>query len=339
MKKKIISIILIMALMGTMTYSIFAEETTTKQSGVTWEVWDASGVGSSFSYSASQSTGEYTYEEYIDVVAVNLYQGNKGGEEGTRELKVDAYYGADTSDVLSVQYYDKNESVWKDIDEFNGSYTLKNDTNRKIRFSFGADGIYVITYQFIALDKSVYTSCRPRYIIIKDGSYTIEKDPPKCDISGYKNTNTYPKTTGKIFAGWYTDKTYSTVYTENTGEACAKFIDENVLSVKSQQSYDNKAIRFVSTLDKIDYREAGFIINGTYGTKTITNKIKSVNSLYSVINAGGQSFEPNVFCSDSKYFFTYTVRGMDANIQSSWKIIPYFVTPDGTRVTGIEGEF
>lgn len=157
------------------------------------------------------------------------------------------------------------------------------------------------------------------------------------DVSEFKSgdTYTYPTRPGCVFAGWYTDETCETVYTGTTGVAYAKFVSEKILSVKFQWKNDKTAIRFLSTMDHTNYQGVGFIINGTYGTGTITNKERPVTKLFASIVAANQKVYPTVFSGDSTYFFVYTVREMDPSLPSSWSITPYWITPDGTKVTGV----
>lgn len=174
------------------------------------------------------------------------------------------------------------------------------------------------------------------YVQIKnvDGS-----QDERMDVAPYKSTNTYPTKSGKVFAGWFEDSNFTTPYMESTGMAYAKFVDENSLTVKFQKAEDGTAVRFVSTIDSLDYEYCGFIFTGTYGNSIIAEKDKQVNKVYSSIIAGGQTRLPSVFSDDSKYFFTYTVRNMNANVGSTWNVIPYFMTLDGTKVTGTSGDY
>ncbi len=161
------------------------------------------------------------------------------------------------------------------------------------------------------------------------------------DVEDYKSgeTATYPEKDGEIFAGWYTDDTYKTVFNNTTGTAYAKFVDAKMLTVKFQWSLpDHNALRFVSSIDHLDYIDVGFIINGTYGNSAIVDKKKSVSSVFTGITANGVRITPDVFCDTSQYFFTYTIRNMDGNTSLTWNIKPYFVTPDGTTVIGTTGK-
>ena len=89
----------------------------------------------------------------------------------------------------------------------------------------------------------------------------------------------------------------------------------------------------------MDYQSVGFKFTGTYGDTTITEKTKSVEKLYTSIVAGGEKKEPSVFSPDSTYFFTYTVRGMDPQVDSTWDVTPFYVTLDGTTVEGTSGHY
>ena len=162
------------------------------------------------------------------------------------------------------------------------------------------------------------------------------------DVTDYKESGTYPAKEGQLFAGWYSDESFTIPYMKTTGYAYAKFIDEKVLTTKFQMASDGTAIRFVSSIDNQSYERLGFKFNGTYADSIISQKDKNVNSLFTKIKGGESEYIPSEeFCADSHYFFTYTVRKMDSSISSSqmtWNVTPYLVTLDGTTVTGTPGE-
>ena len=152
----------------------------------------------------------------------------------------------------------------------------------------------------------------------------------------------YPTMEGKIFAGWFTDETLTEPYMDEDGYAYPKFIDENVLSFKYQLANDGTAIRFVSSLDHMNYNLAGFEFTGTYGEYTISETTKEVETLYTKITADGETVRPKeVFSDESKYFFTYTIRGLDPEIAENmtWEVTPIYKTPDDTKVYGITGNY
>ena len=152
----------------------------------------------------------------------------------------------------------------------------------------------------------------------------------------------YPTLENKLFAGWYTDETMTEVYYEDIGYGYGRFIDEDVLSYKYQLADDGTAIRFVSSLDHMNYNLAGFKFTGTYGEYTISETTKEVETLYTKITADGETIRPKeVFSDESKYFFTYTIRGLDPEIAENmtWEVTPIYKTPDDTKVYGITGNY
>lgn len=163
------------------------------------------------------------------------------------------------------------------------------------------------------------------------------------DVTPYKATTpaTAPTKAGKVFAGWYEDAAFTTPYMGTTGYAYAKFIDEKVLDVKFQKKTDNTAVRFVSTIDEsLDYQSAGFDFSGHYGEKVIDTS-KTVTKVYRTIVADKQTLTPSEAFEndDSAYFFTYTIRNMDGTTASDWTVTPFFVTADGTKVSGTTGTY
>ncbi len=193
----------------------------------------------------------------------------------------------------------------------------------------------VVTILAIALfSTSVYASPEdnPGQVIDNpwanlDGFYNVEN---------YKSNTpyTYPSKSGKIFAGWYTDSTCETPYMENTGRAYAKFVDEKVLTVKFQLKNDGTAIRFLSTVDSLDYSAIGFIYSGTYGESTISVRAKECAKVYKTLVAANTTVYPTVFSEDSQYFYAYAVRGLQAGVDMTWDVVPFWTTPDGTTVKG-----
>jgi len=75
-----------------------------------------------------------------------------------------------------------------------------------------------------------------------------------------------------------------------------------LLNTKAQINAAGDAIRFVSSVDSLEYKEVGFEI--TIGDKTVVVKSKSV---YTSILANGQEVLPTIFGEEAKYMFTYTI--------------------------------
>ena len=175
------------------------------------------------------------------------------------------------------------------------------------------------------------------YIQIRNVLATEPKTGNQYDVEVYKTNEIYPTKDGLIFAGWFSDADYTTVYEGTSGNAYAKFIDAKVLTFKHQWGSNHSALRFVSTIDSLDYQSVGFTFSGTYGSSTIKQTTKEVEKVYTKITADSQSVLPTVFSDDSEYFFTYTIRGMDGTKASTWNVTPYYVTLDGTTVYGKSG--
>ncbi len=153
----------------------------------------------------------------------------------------------------------------------------------------------------------------------------------------------YPEEEGKIFSGWFTDDTLTESYCDEDGYAFSKFIDAKALTVQFQKKNDNTAVRFVSTIDKRldDYDSIGFDFSGTYGDATISSKSKECQTVYNTIIANHERLTPNAAFDndDSTYFFTYTIRAMDGTTPSTWNVTPFYITKDGTKVTGPSNTF
>lgn len=162
------------------------------------------------------------------------------------------------------------------------------------------------------------------------------------DVEPYKSTDSYPEQSGKVFAGWYSDEECTTPYMESDGTAYPKFIDAKVLTAKRQWKLpDHDALRFVSSVDCLEYQKVGFEFSGNYGSKVIGNTTKEVTKVYKTIIAGEDTLKPSTAFEndDSQYFFTYTIRNMNGNTSSSWKVTPFYVTADGTKVMGTTKTF
>ena len=278
-------------------------------------------------------------------------------------------YDGSLSNIDQFQYKDPTDNQWKDARSVyeNSEHTFLADKDRHqlfLRMNFTNDLTFTFKYCIDSLDGEVTNkSTRMRYVKIENGKAifttvvdkvttvvpttiqpTTQIDPADIQYNvedyGEGKPLPYPEKDGTIFAGWYTDKTYSVPYTESTGKAYAKFVDKNVFKVKKQTNGDNSAVRFVSTVDTLDYQKVGFLISGTYGTYTINSTEKYTESVYMSLKAAGQSVNiKEAFCESSNYFYTYTIRGMNPSNKLTIKVIPIFITPDGTNVQGDEYNF
>lgn len=148
-----------------------------------------------------------------------------------------------------------------------------------------------------------------------------------------------------VFAGWYADEacvqTPIRTAVEVTGDKVyALFVTKDVLSVKAQLDVqdtdtDKADLRFVTTVDSLRYKTAGFkiTINETpfdMPSNTVYTKLYAVNEDQSV-----DTLYPQIFSEVSNYFWAVTVTGIP---RSAWggviTVEPYWVTMDGITVNG-----
>lgn len=155
-------------------------------------------------------------------------------------------------------------------------------------------------------------------------------------VEDYKENGTHPEKDGHVFAGWFEDEACSKPYKKNTGKAYPKFVNEKVLYVWAQAPRtgtvdDAKTdIRFVTTIDTLDYETIGFefVISGK--TTQITSK-----TVYRRISAGGASFtaEQVSGAEESNYLYNFTIRNIPKEAYNTDILVrAFWTTPDGTVV-------
>ena len=147
---------------------------------------------------------------------------------------------------------------------------------------------------------------------------------------------------GYVFGGWYEDADCKEPLSES-GAAYAKLVDADVLGVKAQITARTTAvtekqdIRFVTTVDSLNYQNVGFEITINGVTKT-----KESNTVYTRLYAVGDTgevltYEPTEFSDESAYFEAFTVRDVP---QISYGTVitarAYWTTLDGTVVYGLQ---
>ena len=169
-------------------------------------------------------------------------------------------------------------------------------------------------------------------------------------IDAYKNGQTAPKPTadehkGWVFAGWFEDADCETAVADKTnasGNKYAKFIPAEVVNVKCQVTANTVAttesckLRVVTTVDSLDYQEVGFEFK-IGGNASFEHKISKVFKKIVAAN-GNDPFEltPDYFHDSSQYFSTVTLTDIPtAGFTTGIRIIPYWVTLDGTKVYGV----
>lgn len=196
------------------------------------------------------------------------------------------------------------------------------------------------------------------------------------EANKFLSKGTYPRKDGYLFGGWYTTtdipeidvnnydesveaalkKVIKTEVPENIDNVYALFVPEDVMTVKAQISgnlLDNDdsnngtgAIRFVTTVDSLLYKEVGFTVSymNSSGTPTAVTKAskKVYEKLHAVDVTTGAGIEaeewdyfPTQFCSVSKYFKACHVYNLSAEkFDREYTVTPYWVTMDGSYVYG-----
>lgn len=167
----------------------------------------------------------------------------------------------------------------------------------------------------------------------------------------------YTEQAGYIFAGWYEDEACSISYVkEDRGilEAYyAKFVPQDVLSVKVQNEtklhdtilVDGETtgmIRFVTSVDTLNYKEVGFRVTGRIGSVDL-NKTYIFNKVYTYLYATGtteQEPEPQTAAqvmgtSASKYLTAQAFKIRLDQFDGNFTVTPYWVTLDEVSVDGV----
>ena len=168
-------------------------------------------------------------------------------------------------------------------------------------------------------------------------------------FTGYRADLLAPTTDGYVFAGWYADEDCKTVLNADTVEnvAYAKFVNASVLTAKAQATAnideytDYADMRFVTTVDSLNYREVGLYIT----IEGLGQEKKSTTTVYKqllIVGEGATTPDERItpqgsFCKTSQYFATYSYWNIpNKYFNTKFTVIPYWVTLDGTEVCGPE---
>ncbi|MBQ9544536.1 MAG: hypothetical protein IJV00_05365 [Clostridia bacterium] len=146
-----------------------------------------------------------------------------------------------------------------------------------------------------------------------------------------------PSLSGKVFAGWYADEALTSPLSPSVteGAAYAKFADADVMTVRAQWASDENGtykIRFLSTVDSLDYQNVGFTVfaNGSERKVTLTNVYTGI--LESSVRRDAQYISG---CSESRYVSLCNLRKIPADlVNETVTVVPFWTTPDGTLVNG-----
>ena len=170
-----------------------------------------------------------------------------------------------------------------------------------------------------------------------DNSYT------KAEADGYIKDGTYPAApSGEVFAGWYQDEDYAEPYTGNASveKVYAKYVDENVLSVKCQITAGTESesaqtnLRMVTTVDSLNYQQVGFDVTIDEKTNSFTSKTV-YTTLNGYIDGNENKYLPTVFSAASQFFMSYKLTEIpNAAFSKDITITVKWTTMDGAVVYG-----
>ena len=273
------------------------------------------------------------------------------------EFRTDNYWWQGNNNGSGTSTYDVS------VDKLKAGIDLKINVVRKandITVSFVSDKLGgSVKYQITdnSLGNTLAVSLGGESVILSDISYSDELKLLSTYRSG--SVKNAPTREGKAFAGWFHDSEFTSAVGTNqvTGFAYAKFVDEGLLQTKAQtcrvatntvSTYNNSItfiedtykLRLLVGVDGTDYEKVGFIVNYE---KDGDSKTKDLNSttVYSKVDAEGKMFSANdIFGTEAKYIMPALVFNIgDAYIEEnkvSFQITPYWITLDGTTVTGEE---
>lgn len=166
---------------------------------------------------------------------------------------------------------------------------------------------------------------------------TVNDNGNTYDITANRGDNKagqipYTAVDGKVFAGWYADEACTTPADLTNVQAdmtiYAKYVSDSYLRVKYTQTglFRARSVSLVAAVDAgTDYIDSGFIINGKEVSATDYSK------RYGLLRAQtlfGRGVDKNALLMTTRY----TLSGMSYG--DTLEVKPYWVTPDGTTVTG-----
>lgn len=166
---------------------------------------------------------------------------------------------------------------------------------------------------------------------------TVNDNGNTYDITANRGDNKagqipYTAVDGKVFAGWYADEACTTPADLTNVQAdmtiYAKYVSDSYLRVKYTQTglFRARSVSLVAAVDAgTDYIESGFTINGK------DFPVKDYSTRYGLLRAQtlfGRGVDKNALLMTTRY----TLSGMSYG--DTLEVKPYWVTPDGTTVTG-----
>lgn len=167
------------------------------------------------------------------------------------------------------------------------------------------------------------------------------------DVDTYRTGSSYrvpDAEPGYVFAGWFTDKacTEKTALSANdrtTKTAYAKFVPQEVMTVKAQLKRgtdEARDMRFVTTVDSLDYESVGFVTEiKEIGKRLDSHSSKVYTGIRENTQAGIHVITPKAWSGMSRYFSTCVIEQIPKELfDATIEVTPYWITCDGTKVYG-----
>ena len=213
---------------------------------------------------------------------------------------------------------------------------------------------------YIGTEGNVVQAATPENAVTANGEGYYVKDFTGAQFNAYKKEGTYPKMVTEtdddvqewLFAGWYQEKdttnetckkAYDSAITTVAEDATvyAKFVPASVMAVKCQVTPDTDAdsekanMRLISTTDSADYVKMGFKVS--YKGRELDCYTTTLYKRVAASDDGMEcNYSANAFNTASNYFFAVRLTNIgNANFAEPLYIEPYWVTADGTTVTGV----
>lgn len=214
--------------------------------------------------------------------------------------------------------------------------------NGSIKNLFVRDNTGVVGNWTLAANKAYPLNAVKDSVGSNDAHFAGIADSNAAVVVEYSNATAGTKPTdadnmdGYVFAGWFTDKECTKAFTGANAKAYAKYVDKAVLTVKAQikngaATAETTSMRFVTTVDSLNYKSVGFVIN---------NVDKTLKTVYSNLYVVGDSSVMTKTPADvsntsvSAYFAAFTVNNIPKDKYSAeFNVTPYWITLDGTRVS------
>lgn len=169
--------------------------------------------------------------------------------------------------------------------------------------------------------------------------YTNSDKYVEADVNRYTD-GVYPTLSDKLFGGWYTDSSFNTVSLQTSGAAYAKMVNPDVLTVKCQLTAgttaesDKTNLRFLTTVDSLNYENLGFEITVNGKTQVIQSS-KVYRKVNATTDTGFESYTPQQVCADSNYFLAFTLKNIPQSaFGTEITVRPFWTVYGGGRVYG-----